>query len=308
MRLLTKFQALFFWIIICGCAFVIAAPARGISFRLQYSIPASYPEGPVKIRDRIYVAEMTANRVIELQQTTKKTFWEETGCGPTAIAELSEGRMVVLCHLGGYLAIVSEAGRTTERILNDESGIRIRFPNDCISDGNGGVYISDAGLFAPGERGDGSILFLSKDSKVTRIARGINYANGVAIHGPTQTLYVSEHIGGRILSYPIRSPGVLGTMQVVLSKRNLIETLGELEDLVGPDGIEFFDDESFFVAIYGRGVVLRVSTSGAIREVLSVGIRYVTNVHLSGNVLVVTGAFTNTVPPFAGLIEIYAIH
>lgn len=301
-RLLALWLSLFAGLAVCQP--LCAGPLK---VKREASIPALYPEGPVQIGARTFVAEMTAQRVIELQGTAIKPFWEEAGCGPTSISQASQGRLLVLCHLGGYLALITSEGKTVKRILDDENGGRVRFPNDSIADGNGGVYLSDAGLFAPGAPAGGSILYLSPELKLTRVASGIHYANGVAIHITSKRLYVSEHLGGRVLAYPLLGAGQLGEPATVLTREALKNAVGELDELSGPDGIEFYDEHSFLVCIYGRGVLLRVSIEGKVLDVIAAGPRYITNVARSGSRYIVTGADTNSIFPYAGSIGIYEL-
>lgn len=293
--------------IICCLFWSSGALAGKVRFNRVASLPASYPEGPVEIGGRLLVAEMTANRVVELFDLSTRTIWQEADCGPTSISQLGGGEIVVLCHLGGYLAIVSREGKTRKRIYRTADGARIRFPNDSIADGRGGVYISDAGLFNESAPATGKLLYLSPQLEVTRAASGIRYANGVAIHSSTRRLYVSEHLGRRILSYEIKRPGVLGPVEIALDRRAIEAELGPLLNHSGPDGIEFFDEKSYFVAIYGQGAVLHISTAGQVLGRIPVGPKYVTNVSRWRERYVVTGAESNTVFPYAGRIEVYTV-
>src|SRR5215207_1965437 len=97
------------------------------------SYPALYSEGPVIFEDRLLVAEMDAGQVSELGPDGLKPFWKEERCGPTSIAPLEAHRVVVLCHSGGYLAILSATGELLDTIDADGDGNALVDPNDCAS-------------------------------------------------------------------------------------------------------------------------------------------------------------------------------
>ncbi len=275
-------------------------PARTADLVAEY--PAVYPEGAVRIGDSVFIADMNVDSVYELSGADLKPYWSEANCGPTSITPLGDDRKVVLCHLGGYLAILDASGNTVAQLRADASGGRIIDPNDSYSDGAGGAYISDAGVFSPFAEATGSVLHLTADLKVFRVARGIRYANGVSFHAPSRTLLVSEHLGHRILRFPVLADGNLGEPAVLIDL-NRVEGLINTP-LSGPDGIEFIDDDSFLVAIYGEGRFLHISLAGNLIETLPVRPQWVTNVTGYEGNLVIVGAYTIDRPVNTGTIDV----
>jgi sugar lactone lactonase YvrE len=286
-----------------------AAPAAGAKLELvqRASYPALYSEGPVLFGNRLLLAEMDAGQVSELTEEGLKPFWKRNGCGPTSVAPLAGDRVVVLCHSGGYLAIVSAKGELVDRIEADGAGNKLVDPNDCISDGAGGVYFSDSGLFDPRAEATGAVFYLSPDLKLTRVLSDIHYSNGVAVHQPSHTLLVSEHLGHRLLAFKIEGPGKLGKQRVVLDEAAIRKAAGLTTSVSGPDGIEIFDADSALVCIYGDGTIIHFSLSGKVLDVFRVDLKYVTNVARTGERLVVTGAYEIATWPRAGAVEVFDV-
>ncbi len=88
-------------------------------------------------------------------------------------------------------------------IDRDEDGRAFSNPNAAVSDGKGGIYFSSSGSFAPGARATGAVLHVDASGRVRRLAEGIHYANGVAVTPDGKILYVSEHLGRRVLAFDI---------------------------------------------------------------------------------------------------------
>lgn len=286
------------------------AAAGGLAFspRLEKvaAVNALYPEGPAVALGRLLVAEMTADRVAVFDGKATATFWKEEGCGPTSVSPFGDG-ILVTCHLGGYLALVTAEGSTAERLYATESGVAVDSPNDSAADGHGGVYVSNSGVFSPSAPARGMVLYLGPDRHLAQVAGGIRYANGVTLIDAGSRLLVSEHLGGRILAFAVEAPGRLGPRAVLVEQEALIESIGPLEPLTGPDGIEPLDDGTFMVAIYGAGSLLRIGRDGLIRERFRVGPRFVTSLSRWQGEIVVTGAFDNRHPPYEGSIEVYRL-
>lgn len=276
-------------------------------------VDALYPEGPVVIDDRLYFAEMTADRVsrlVEEDGVWRRETWLDLAnqstprldCGPTALAPMDERRIVVLCHLAGVLLIVERDGRLIDAIGEDVEGRLLTNPNDVHVDRAGGAIFSDPGPFAPGGRAVGLVYRLNPDLTVTPIARGIRYSNGVAVAPSGGRALFSEHLGQRLFEIgdidapepaPLLDRDALG----------LVEGAGD--GLVGPDGVEFETDSRFWVAFYGDGRIARFDDGARTLDVV-VPQQFVTNVALWGDRLVVVGAYDNRNRPYPGAVAVFA--
>ena len=96
---------------------------------------------------RIFFTEMGADRVSVIENGSTRMFWQLQGCGPTQIVPFGPTGFVVDCHLGGAMVEISAEGVTKRVFKTNAAGQRLQDPNAAVSDGAGGAYFSDAGIF-----------------------------------------------------------------------------------------------------------------------------------------------------------------
>lgn len=268
-------------------------------------IPARYPEGPLWQGERLYYAEMRADRITIAEPSGTRTFFEQEGCGPTAIAPYGAG-FLVLCHLGARVVAVDAQGREIRRWERDESGTPLMDPNDASADGTGGVYFSDPGRFSRNTRPHGWVMHLSAGGVLRRVAGPLWYPNGV--HASGGALYVSEHLRGKVLRYEIGAPGRLGEVRTFadLAKAPRPARHRPAYALAGPDGLEVGPDGGLYVAMYGEGRLLRFSPRGELLGTTDMPVRFLTNVAFGAPGVAVTGAFDNGTGESPGEVRILA--
>ena len=264
---------------------------------------ANYPEGPVLIGGMLFYAEMSADRVTVWDGTTRRSFFERDGCGPTSISPMSNDRLAILCHLEDAVVIVAKSGDTLKVIRKDAAGARLRLPNDSHSDRAGGVYFSSSGPFHIGSQPSGRVFHLAADDKVTLVAEGLTYSNGVFVT-PERVLYVSEHMGKKIHRYRIEPDNSLTPIAVFADIAAIDEEVGAASPRVGPDGLEVMADGTVYVCIYGAGKILKLSPSGALLKTIDTEVRFVTNLVVDPDArrMIVTGAHSNTQFPYTGMV------
>lgn len=291
-----------FPLLLLACASAALAQAGADDGRV---ISALYPEGPLWLGDRLYFAEMRADRVMQVESEDVRVFFAQRGCGPTAIAPYGEG-FLVLCHLGARLVAVDADGREIRRWERDESGRPLMDPNDAGADGAGGVFLSDPGRFVRGTQPEGWILHLSAEGVLKRVAGPLWYPNGV--HAAGDALFVSEHLRGRVLRYDIQATGQLGEPRTFVDLAELPRPARyrSAYALSGPDGLEFGPDGNLYVAMYGEGRLLRFSPAGELLGSTDLPARYLTNVAFGDPGVAVTGAFDNRAPRSPGEVRILA--
>ena len=262
-------------------------------------VEARYPEGPLWQGERLYFAEMRADRITVSEPQGTHAFFKQRGCGPTAIASYGD-RYLILCHLGAWIVAVDSEGRERRRWNRDDAGVRLSDPNDASADGQGGVYFSDPGRFALTRRPEGRIMHLSADGALRSVAGPLWYPNGVYVRG--SALYVSEHLRRRILRYDIAADGRLGAMRVFadLSNIPLPKRWTTQYPLWGPDGLEFGPDGALYVAIYGEGDLVKLSPEGKYLGAIVTPTRYLTNIAFGESGVATTGTFDNRTPPYRG--------
>jgi sugar lactone lactonase YvrE len=279
--------------------------AGGIGADVSESVDprASYPEGPLFAGQTLLVAEMGRDQISAYDGNAKRVFWRREDCGPTAIAPYGEG-YVILCHIAHKLVIVDAHGRDVRDIETDSVGAPFLDPNDCFADGEGGVYFSDPGLFSRDAEREGALVYLARDGAVRRLARGLWYPNGIYVDRAEHALYLSEHMMGRVLRYPILGPGRLGppeTFARIDFRGPAFRRRAAPYRERGPDGLERGPDGRLYVAIYGEGRVLAFNRHGGLDFWLETPMRYVTNIAFApnGDALVV-GPQENLMPPYRG--------
>ena len=286
---------------------VIRAAAWALGFLCSGAIAGpsviakgDYPEGLLWHQGRMLFAEMGADRISILEGTAKRTFWTDAGCGPTSIAPFGPESYLVNCHLGRQVVQVSAAGVTGRRFRATPNGEPLQSPNASAGDGAGGVYFSDSGTFSIEAPATGRVYHLSFKGTMTEVARDIRYANGVAFDADSRLLYVSEHLGRRIIELRV------DPAQRTLSSREFTKfsehatTRSFSYPLAGPDGIALRPG-LLAVAEYGEGRVHLFDRAGKPTRTLKVGMPFVDTVAWddAGN-LYAGGAYSNASSPFEG--------
>src|SRR5512133_1564691 len=116
--------------------------------RAELAVAASgnYPEGLLWHDGRMLFAEMGADRISIIESTGTREFWRDAGCGPTSISPFGPSGFLLNCHLGKHVVEVTVDGVTGRRFRNAPNGLQD--PNASVSDGEGGVFFSDSGIFS----------------------------------------------------------------------------------------------------------------------------------------------------------------
>ena len=260
----------------------------------------AYPEGLLWHGGRMLFTEMGADRVSLIGTTGTREFWRDVGCGPTSISPFGPSGFLVNCHLGKHVVEVSIEGVTGRRFRTAPNGERIQDPNASVSDGHGGVFFSDSGVFSASAPATGRVYHLTATGTMTEVVRELKYANGVAFDSVSRTLYVSEHLARRILALRLdaRQRVIASHVFADFSQHTATRTFSYL--LAGPDGIALRPG-LLAVAEYGEGRVHLFDRLGKHLNTLKVAMPFVDTVAWDdAENLYAGGAFSNTRPPFEG--------
>jgi gluconolactonase len=264
---------------------------------------ASYPEGPLWVGERLFYAEMPLDRVVEWKDGQRRDFWSEPGCGPTSIALYRSTQLIVLCHLGGRLVHLNGAGRKLGEFKASSDGEPLRNPNDCHTDGKGGVFFTDAGTFMQGAPATGKVFHLAADGSVTKRLDGVYYANGIAVDFPRKRLLLSEHLARKVWQFDLRDDLTLTNRHLYLDVGKYFAP-GEIDYAeTGPDGIEVDSEGYVFIPVYGAGRMMIVAPDGAVSKV-AVPVKFATNIAVSATQAVIVGASINDRPPYPGRVTL----
>ena len=287
-------------LLIATLATIAAPPARAEEWQ------ASYPEGPVWIDGTLYWAEMGADAVMRWPGGPDRpgVFFQQEGCGPTALARYREDEILVLCHLAGKLVRLDADGRPLGQITEDAEGHALRDPNDASADGQGGVWFSDPGTFWVEAPAEGAIYHLAPDGTLTRHVTGLAYGNGVFVDRAKNRLLVSEHLARRVLAFPLLDGGRVGTPEVLVDFAGSGIPRPDYPE-AGPDGLEIAPDGTLWIAEYGAGRLHGWRAGEGLVATVPVPERFVTNIAFGPDgVAAVTAPAVNDRSPFPGSVRV----
>ena len=219
-----------------------------------------YPEGPIFDGNTLLLTDMKLGAVLRFEGNSASPVWSDGRCGPTSLARLPSGLWLVACHLSHELAFLDLHDLNAAKLI---ARTPFRRPNDMYA-GAAGVYVSRSGEFDPAAAITGEVWLVRTPDDQRRVESQIHYANGVTVTRDGRDLLVDEHLEHRVWRYPLQPDGSLGARSLAF---DLAPVLGPgAEPLMGPDGIEPAADGSYFIAVYGAGMVLHVDRGGALIE------------------------------------------
>ena len=131
---------------------------------------------------------------------------------------------------------------------------KMQFPNFCVFDDQGNLYVSDTGtsrrngrIFIP----DGKIFCISSTGHCELFAEGLYLPNGMAMRRGESALYVIQSAIDNVLRLEIKPDGKLGKVSVYA------------QDLDGlPDGMAFTESGDLLVVTGLHEIVYRVKSTG----------------------------------------------
>jgi gluconolactonase len=140
-------------------------------------------------------------------------------------------------------------------LFADSDGIhKMQFPNFCVFDDQGNLYVSDTGtsrrnvqVYIP----DGKIFRISPSGQCELFAEGLYQANGLALHRGESALYVIQTAVDNVLRLEIKADGKLGKSRVYAS------------NLTGsPDGMAFTESGDLLIVTGLHEIIYRVTLIG----------------------------------------------
>ena len=226
-----------------------------------------FPEGPAFDRDgNLFIVNVDTGIISEISPEGRVKTFVNTGGAPNGAKFHIHGDLYVADRKMGIIA-VSPAGEI--RVIVDRyQGKTLNGPNDLVFDSQGNLYFTDP-HGSSAENPVGCVYRVSSDGKITCLAEGLAFPNGLALSRDEKYLFVADTRKNRILRYvldpPIRS-----------------YLFSQLSGGWGPDGIAFDMAENLYVAQYGGGVVMVLDPKGELVERITVGGLFPTNVAFGG--------------------------
>jgi gluconolactonase len=185
----------------------------------------------------------------------------------------ADGSHVVMSSTGALLRL-DESGRIAKVLATEVDGEPLIYPNGVSLDPHrGGFYATDSGYKQTPRHIDGipkgRVVRVDAADRVSVVADGLAYANGVGMSPDGSALYVSASTTRRIWKYPVHSDGSLG------ERIFFADVPGD--DTV-PDGITVDDAGLLYVAHYGAGEVLVYAPDGKLERRIASGNRCTSHV------------------------------
>jgi gluconolactonase len=203
--------------------------------------------------------------------------------GTHLICDGHMGRVVRVADNGNIGAFIEDVARSCD-------GRRLRAPNDLTVDAaNRGFYFTDPGGSSL-EKKIGTVHYVDASGRVSKVAEGLAFPNGIVLTPDGARLYVAESQMNRVLVYDVQGPGKLGEMKVFCELPSALFG-GVLDNQ--PDGMCLDEAGNLYVAHYGMRAVQVVDPSGKVIKTYNGGNLTTSNVAFGGpdhNQLFVTGA------------------
>ncbi len=261
----------------------------------------AFPEGPVVMPDGSLVVTEIAAGCLTRIVGGKSYRLADTGGGPNGAALGPDGAIYV-CNNGGFtwdnthgLRPVGKApdnqGGSIQRVdaqtgtvdlLYDRCGdVPLAAPNDIVFDRHGGFYFTDHGHRQGRKLDFGAVYYAKADgSLIQEVAFPLIGPNGIGLSPDGSTLYVAETSSGRLWSYPVTAPGVLGRASWPSP------TGGDL--VAGLPGFQRYDSlaveacGNIAIACLRIGGIVVIAPDGALVERIDLPDPYTTNLCFGG--------------------------
>jgi len=289
-------------------ALAIALPAAAPAQAPEViSRASSSPEGPIFVDGSLYLVDYAGHDVLlvraEPDNSVSKVIWHRDGCGPTGLARVPEG-LLVACFDGRLVATVSLDGRTLAVIENDETGQRLREPNDFALDARGGAYFSGTGPWEP-KPIVGKIYYRTAEGKIRTVASDLHSPNGLVLSPDGKLLYVAESFASRLLVFTVAPDGSLSDRREFLKISEILPEAGTRS--FTPDGVRIDHDGNLFVGFWDGGCFVVISPQGKLLARVNLPAPHDPNLAITpdGSSVISTGVFD--LPDKASRGELYRV-
>lgn len=260
--------------------------ARGLKF----------PEGPVLSADgkTLYAVNVQSGAISRLDLKTKALTYAwvtlpEGGRG-NGMTLGPDGALYVADVGRKLIARVSlPDGRVTTVVDRAPGGAPFRGPNDLVFDKHDGIYFTDPD--GSWDQPIASVYYVApKTHAVSQVVGGLQFPNGLALSPDEKTLYVAESPLHCVTAIDLTPNGIVSP-----GRKRVFATVATEG---GPDGMRLGRDGFLYAAIYGEGVIARISPQGEVVHRYDVGGgKHPTNLCFArdGKSLYVTETDSNTV-------------
>lgn len=246
---------------VMGCAASAMQPAGGDLPPAWSATPqkvwptGGYTEGPAFDGEgSLYVSFPRSGRIEKMTADGRQSVWLEGDVGANGHLVLPDGNHLVATR--PEVVLLSPEGEVL-RSVSEYEGEPFVFPNDLALDGASGFYLTDSGSRT---EATGAVYHVDADWRVTRVASGLGFANGIRLAPDGRTLYVSQSQDNDVLAYDVEAPGLVSNGRVLVR----FETEGLDQASNAPDGMCLDEAGRLYVTHNGMGRVRVVSPGGEV--------------------------------------------
>jgi len=247
------------------------------------------PEGPIFVDGTLYLVDYVGHDVVRIQDSSARVVWHRDGCGPTGLARVPEG-LLIACFDGRQVVTISLDGKTLSTVENDETGQRLREPNDFAMDGRGGVYISGTGPWEPRPI-VGKVYYRGADRRLRTVASDLHSPNGLVLSPDGKLLYVAESFASRILLFDVANDGSLSGRREFLKVSEVLPvTPGRVYT---PDGLRIDRSGNLFVGFWDGACFAVIAPDGKLIKQVDLPAPHDPNIAITpdGLNVILTGVF-----------------
>ena len=190
--------------------------------------------------------------------------WVHTGGQANGLKVDGRGDLIVADYGGKRITRIHPITRQIETLTDNCEGQPYRGPNDVCLDLAGNIFFTDP-TGSSKEKPIGAVYRIEVEKrevkKVTRLADGLAFPNGLAVSPDQQRLYVAESVTNRLLCWDLKPDGSLADKRVVMEFPN--PTLdGIMFDEFGRLWIARWTNKSVDVVDVDKGELLKSYPAG----------------------------------------------
>ena len=221
----------------------------------------SFAEGPRWHDGAVYLSNIHDDAIERIEMDGTVTRVADLPGSPISMGFASDGSILVSALRAGRIWRIVDGElsdfRDVSSLADDDFG-------DIVIDEQDRIYLANQGMQYPSripEQIDSPIFLLTPDGGSREVARGFDYANGLAITPDRRSLVVAESFGHRLFALTIRDDGSLD------NRRKIVQ----FGDDARPDGICCDADGAVWTANATSREVVRCTLEGAVTHRISTG-------------------------------------
>ncbi|MGV3613933.1 MAG: SMP-30/gluconolactonase/LRE family protein [Fimbriimonas sp.] len=216
-----------------------------------------YTEGAaVDAKGNFYFTDVPHGRVYRRTTEGKLTVLTRRSGGCVGLDVDREGRLWAAQSAGGALLLL-----TPPRWSPKVRATGLGRPNDLVSDGKGGVFVTSPAF---GKGSGEAIYYVSPDGRAKRVAASVKNPNGIGLSPDGRTLYVVGYGTHDLHAFTVHGGGRLGPGRRLMK----LAGRGGKQANTGGDGMAVGPDGTLFVAIpEAKGIHVADATGRFLRFV-----------------------------------------